>query len=266
MPPARRLFRRGGGGFLCLAQENLEDWVGDAIATSTNRHFEGIHRRNWWGFAGRRSADAALHERVGDGFLVHACRAQARELPFGEVLVTEAGPNLRARHVLHTVVPCHPRTRDPRPLPPARAADFATSAEHAEELLAASYSALIRAAAGLTAQTLCCPALGCGCRGFPLEVAARVGLDALAAPVALAVSLQEEPSKASTCPVPYVEVRFWENRVFDAWLEECARRDLVACEAREVEEALWGGEPLHVWHERETRLAPRFLERACTVQ
>eukprot|EP00913_Durusdinium_trenchii_P032791 g30696.t1 len=98
-----RYFRRPHGGFLCLADADLAEWPGEALATSTNRHLEGTLRRNWWGFAGRKSADAALHEKAGPELLAE-CRAQASSLKFGEVVVTKA-PNLKARYVLHTVSP-----------------------------------------------------------------------------------------------------------------------------------------------------------------
>lgn len=244
MPPLRRLYRRPGGGFLCLSQENLEDWVGDALATSTNRRLEGVLRRNWWGFAGRRSADAALHARAGD-FLVQACRNQASELAFGATLVTAAGPHLQAQHVLHTAVPSHPAGRDPRPLPQEQAEEI-VDAEHAELLLGTSYAGVISAAASLGAQSLCCPAIGCGCRGYPLDTAARIGLRAV----------------AGASAVPYVEVRFWERRAFDAWEEAVGQASLQPCAEQEAMDALWGGEPLALWQERKQRAAEAAR---CTV-
>ncbi|CAK0900147.1 unnamed protein product [Prorocentrum cordatum] len=134
-------FRRRAGGFLCVTQANLEDFVGDAIATSTNRRLEGAHRRNWWGFAGRRSADAALHARAG-AELLRLCHERASELRFGE------------------------------------AADFVEAPE-AAELLRRSYAELLRTAAELGVQSLACPAIGCGCRGYPVREAAEVALRAV---------------------------------------------------------------------------------------
>lgn len=231
-PPQRLLYRRAGGGFLCLARANLEDWAGDAIATSTNRRLEGNIRRNWWGFAGRKSADAALHERAGD-FLARACRQQVAELDYGAVLVTKAGPNLGTAYVLHTTVPSHPAGQDSRPLPPHHAGDY-TEPEEAEELLGRSYDEVLRTASELGVESLCCSAIGCGFRGFPLDVAASIGLGALG---------------RRSHGVPYVEVRFWEYRAFFAWREEATERcpELSLCDDEAlavVEAALWEGEGL----------------------
>eukprot|EP00927_Polykrikos_kofoidii_P077288 TRINITY_DN74242_c0_g1_i1.p1 TRINITY_DN74242_c0_g1~~TRINITY_DN74242_c0_g1_i1.p1 ORF type:complete len:267 (-),score=30.43 TRINITY_DN74242_c0_g1_i1:45-815(-) len=244
MASKRHLFRRGAVsagdgfcGFLCLAQENIEDWVGDAIATSTNRRLEGVVRRNWWGFTGRRGADAALHDRAGE-FLVRACHEQTSELAFGRVLVTSAGPGLpQVGRLLHTAVPSHPAGRDPRPLPPHQAAEY-MEAEEAEEFLAQSFSALLSTATELDIKSLCCPAIGCGCRGFPLDVAARIGLDAL----------------AGDHQIPYVEVRFWDHSTFMTWLEASrALPSLAPCEDSHVREALWDGLSLSTWSEQRRR-------------
>ncbi|CAK0900146.1 unnamed protein product [Prorocentrum cordatum] len=204
-------FRRRAGGFLCVTQANLEDFVGDAIATSTNRRLEGAHRRNWWGFAGRRSADAALHARAG-AELLRLCHERASELRFGEVLATPAGPRLDAQHVLHTAVPSHPAGRDPRPLPASQAADFVEAPE-AAELLRRSYAELLRTAAELGVQSLACPAIGCGCRGYPVREAAEVALRAVGEDAAV-------PSTAMQ-----LQATFW------AWRDRCPEVGLGA-EAR----------------------------------
>eukprot|EP00435_Cladocopium_sp_Y103_P073223 s240_g42.t2 len=101
------------------------------LATSASRHLEGTLRRNWWGFAGRKSADASLHEKAGPELLA-ACRAQASYLGFGE-----------ASYVLHTVVPGHPSSRDPRPMPLDRAADYASDDAEAERLLRQSFAGIL---------------------------------------------------------------------------------------------------------------------------
>ena len=46
-----------------LTRASITDSDSHVTITSTNRRLEGIHRRNWWGFAGIKSADAALHEK-----------------------------------------------------------------------------------------------------------------------------------------------------------------------------------------------------------
>ncbi|CAE6967598.1 unnamed protein product [Symbiodinium sp. KB8] len=100
-------------------------------------------------------------------------------LDFGSILLTEA-PNLQVRYVLHTAVPGYPGSRDPRPMPADRAADYAVDELQAEALLKRSFQGILQHTAELGATSLCCPAIGCGVRGFPPEVAARVGLTVLA--------------------------------------------------------------------------------------
>uniref|UniRef100_A0A0G4FWY4 Uncharacterized protein n=1 Tax=Chromera velia CCMP2878 TaxID=1169474 RepID=A0A0G4FWY4_9ALVE len=48
--------------FVCFRLGNVTEFRGDAVVSSGNRRLEGTVRRNWWGFAGRRSADASLYE------------------------------------------------------------------------------------------------------------------------------------------------------------------------------------------------------------
>lgn len=230
-------YRRAGGGFLCLTQGRLEEFVGDAIATSTNCRLEGIHRKNWWGFVGKKSADAALHEKVGPS-LLQECHSKATELPFGSVLTTAAGPKMGVGYVLHTAVPSHAGGRDPRPMSAQQAGDFAYH-EEAMQYLTRSYGEVLKAAAELETESLACPAIGCGCRGYPVEDAARIGLHALAEDRA----------------VPYIEVRILDWLTYSAWQQECIRLGLKACTEGDVKEALWEGEPLASWHER--RVAER---------
>ena len=50
--------------YICLRpNSNLADFPGEAIMTSTNNKLEGVRRKNWWGFSGRKSADADLNAR-----------------------------------------------------------------------------------------------------------------------------------------------------------------------------------------------------------
>ncbi|CAK8985919.1 unnamed protein product [Durusdinium trenchii] len=171
-----------------------------------------------WGFAGRKSADAALHEKAGPELLAE-CRAQASSLKFGEVVVTKA-PNLKARYVLHTVVPGHPSSKDPRPMPVDRAADYASDVAEAQQLLRQSFRGLVAKAVELNAKSFCCPAIGSGIRGFPASFVAKEGLHLLVP--------QAEGSIAQE--VPYVEVRFWDHHVLNAWTLEACQRKLEECE------------------------------------
>jgi hypothetical protein len=75
---------------LCFAQGDVVNFCGDALAVSTSQALEGIERADWWGFAGRASADAALHMKMKG--LAEECRKQRTQLDFAEVLVTR-GPS-----------------------------------------------------------------------------------------------------------------------------------------------------------------------------
>jgi len=111
-----------GRVFLGLRQAPIQEFQGEYIVNSTNRRLEGIHRKNWWGFAGRSSCDASLHgvyqsSQTWRDFLVTASRRALKEsphidnslLPFGACLVTQAGPLLsKVKKVVHTCVPRYP--------------------------------------------------------------------------------------------------------------------------------------------------------------
>jgi len=86
----------------------IQEFQGDYIVTSTNRRLEGIHRKNWWGFAGGSSCDASLHEQYQSfptwrNFLVTSSRnalkgsqySDSSMLPFGACIITQAGPLLQ---------------------------------------------------------------------------------------------------------------------------------------------------------------------------
>lgn len=236
---APRHFYRRARGFLCLAQENLEDFAGDLVATSTNRRLEGAYRRNWWGFSGRRSADVALHARAGPE-LLQSCRSVCGELEFGKVLVTPAGPNLLVGRVIHTCVPHHPGGLDPRPLPEQQAADIAPTGQEAMGVLRDAYSNILGAAAELKAESLACPAIGCGVRKYPVREAAQVGLRAI----------QRDET------VPYVEVRFWAQQVFDTWVDECRLMGLPCTDEGQVADELWQGLSLAAYQKRRQRGSP----------
>ena len=138
----KRLFRIVSAGqnttdqhqhFLSLNQAPIQEFLGDYIVTSTNRRLEGIHRKNWWGFAGKKSCDQALHQvyqtnsKSYPNYLVKESKNEwnrqrlvLREdddidkpdpLPFAFSLVTNSGPFLpNVRKILHTCVPRFPHT------------------------------------------------------------------------------------------------------------------------------------------------------------
>lgn len=213
----RRRFRRPGGT-LSLVQGDIRDWEGDALATSTSQNLEGIQRKGWWGFHGRASADAALHDSIQG--LRELCRAQRKGLDFGEVVATSAGP-LKVKHLLHTAVPSHPGSKDPGAMPAEVGENFVwpaeiMEAEAAEALLYRAFREVGRRAIDLGVQSLCYPSMGCGCRGFPSQTVARIGLNVLASPIIAAI--------------PYIEVRCTQQHVLKTWLEQSCWLGLEECE------------------------------------
>lgn len=171
-------------------------------------------------------------------------------LDFGSILLTEA-PNLQVRYVLHTAVPGYPGSRDPRPMPADRAADYAVDELQAEALLKRSFQGILQHTAELGATSLCCPAIGCGVRGFPPEVAARVGLTVLADSQDDEVGAGQRSGSKKPPSVQYVEVRFWDHQVLQAWIREAGvNRGLVEVEEFQVRQELWQGDTLAAWTEK----------------
>ena len=89
-------YRLSRARFLCLREAFLEEFDGDAIITSANPRFEGTQRKNWWGFAGKQSADASLHnlytDNKGESRLALHCRRELRKqnnLRPGTLLLTK---------------------------------------------------------------------------------------------------------------------------------------------------------------------------------
>lgn len=200
-----RSFRRPSGGLLCFAQGDVVNFCGDALAVSTSQALEGIERADWWGFAGRASADAALHMKMKG--LAEECRKQRTQLDFAEVLVTR-GPS-QVQHLLHTAIPSHPASRDPASMPanvgnPLRPSMM--DIETAEYFLHKAFTGLLEAAADLGAKSFCCPSIGCGCRAFPVETVARIGLGVFTSP--------------PNAEIPYIEVRCTQREVLETWIEK----------------------------------------------
>eukprot|EP00435_Cladocopium_sp_Y103_P023540 s3132_g5.t1 len=214
----RRSFRRPSGGLLCFAQGDVVNFCGDALAVSTSQALEGIERADWWGFHGHASADAALHMKM-EG-LAKECRKQRTQLDFAEVLVTH-GPS-QVRHLLHTAIPSHPASRDPasmpsdvgQPLRPNR-----MDLETAEYFLHKAFTGLLEVAADLGVQSFCCPSIGCGCRAFPVETVARIGLGVFT----------KSPPHGSA-EIPYIEVRCTQREVLETWIEKTSEFGLECAE------------------------------------
>eukprot|EP00434_Breviolum_minutum_P017054 symbB.v1.2.015046.t1/scaffold1112.1/size147309/4 len=98
-----------------------------------------------------------------------------------------------------------------------------------------------------------CPAIGCGIRGFPAPLVAKAGLQHL---------VPEGVCQAAQA-VPYVEVRFWDTNVLNAWTSEAFQRNLEECEESQVMKELWQGDTLEVWTQK--RLQARTPKTAMTL-
>ncbi|MGI9092396.1 MAG: O-acetyl-ADP-ribose deacetylase [Mycobacteriales bacterium] len=113
---------------------------------------------------GGGGVDGAIH-RAGGPAILAACR-QLRQtthpdgLPAGRAAVTEAG-ELPARWVIHTVGPVWDGTDRRAPL------------------LRACYTESLRVAAGVGARTIAFPAISTGAYRWPMDSAARLGVEAV---------------------------------------------------------------------------------------
>ncbi|CAE7439559.1 unnamed protein product [Symbiodinium natans] len=213
LAPLRRTFRRPGGS-IAFVQGNVIHWAGDVLATSTSKKLEGVKRADWWGFAGRYSADAALHHCLGQS-LREECRQQTYQLKFGDVLVTKlTRSEMQVKHLLHTAIPSYPASEDPaaKPAPNGERLDpQELTLEKATQLLRRSFQELLSKARDLSASSLCLPCLGCGIRGWPADVVAQIGLQALA---------DSEAAESGSPVLSLVEFRCIDRFVLEAWINQ----------------------------------------------
>jgi O-acetyl-ADP-ribose deacetylase (regulator of RNase III) len=115
---------------------------------------------------GGGGVDGAIHRAGGPSILEDCRRLRAGHLggglPTGQAVATTAG-DLPARWVVHTVGPVYSRTQD------------------RSGLLADCYRNSLRIADGLGARTVAFPAISAGIYGWPLDDAARIALETVAA-------------------------------------------------------------------------------------
>jgi O-acetyl-ADP-ribose deacetylase (regulator of RNase III) len=117
------------------------------------------------GLSGGGGVDGAIHRAGGPAIMreLDGIRASAGGCPTGSAVVTSAGA-LPARHVFHAVGPIY---RD---------------GMHSEgRKLAACYNACFDLAEQHAARTISFPAISTGANGYPLEEAAGVALETMAA-------------------------------------------------------------------------------------
>jgi len=147
--------RTVAGCRLALAEGDITAVAVDAIVNAANSTL-----------LGGGGVDGAIHRKGGPEILA-ACRllraGRYRDgLPTGEAVITTAG-RLLARHVIHTVGPVYSRRPEvPSLLTACHANSLALAVEH-----------------GI--RTIAFPAISTGVYGYPLDLAAPIALDAVAA-------------------------------------------------------------------------------------
>jgi O-acetyl-ADP-ribose deacetylase len=154
---------------IVLVQGDITEEAVDAIVNAANSSL-----------LGGGGVDGAIH-RKGGAAILEACRRLRAErypggLPTGQAVETPGG-RLPARWVIHTVGPVYSPRED-------RAA-----------LLGSCHTEALRVADALGCATVAFPAISTGVYGYPVELAARVAIDATRA------ALDAHPSVE--------EARFW---------------------------------------------------------
>ena len=79
----------------------------DALVTSANPRLEGTRQANFWKFAGRTCADAAIRDAGGARLAAKTATLARRAAPLetGSAHVTAAGGSLRCKWVVHAIAP-----------------------------------------------------------------------------------------------------------------------------------------------------------------
>lgn len=168
---------------LVLARGDITAEETDAIVNAANRVL-----------LGGGGVDGAIHRAAGPR-LLEACRVVKKGLPGGLLATGDAvitpGFDLRARHVIHTVGPVYGRDGD-----------------EAARLLASCYRESLRLAREHGLGSIAVPAISTGAYGYPLDEAAGVAVDTLAAelarhgqPALVRMVLVDRPSLATSLAV-----------------------------------------------------------------
>ncbi len=135
---------------------------------------------------GGGGVDGAIHQAGGPAILEEckAIRARQGGCPTGEAVITTGG-RLRAKHVIHTVGPIWRGGRDGE-----------------ERLLMSAYRNSLRLAAEHGLTSISFPSISTGIYGFPIERAARIAFDTIAA------FLREHPAMQEVRLVAYSQNDF----------------------------------------------------------
>jgi len=139
---------------LCIIQEDITEKATDAIVNAANSSL-----------IGGGGVDGAIH-RAGGPAILEECKhivANQGRLPTGKVVITTAG-NLKAGHVIHTVGPI-----------------WHGGGRGEAELLASAYRESLKLAAENQLASIAFPSISTGAYGYPLDRAARVAIETVAA-------------------------------------------------------------------------------------
>ncbi|CAE8703483.1 unnamed protein product, partial [Polarella glacialis] len=118
-------------------------------------------------------------------------------------------------------------------------------------------------------ESVALPAIGCGCRGYPLDEAIETGLQEILRALDCDNSSNNNSDNNSNSNsnnnrgnsprvsggLRYIEMRFWDTATFRRWLHKC-EHEFDSCSETEVKAALWDGRSLEEYTERknETRM------------
>lgn len=207
----------------CIARRSA-----DAIVTSANPHLSGESNPSYWQFAGHRSADGALRATAGGSLLDELERLAGLPLSPGTVVVTSAGA-LDANLLVHAICPDR------------NYGGSGSGDDSPARLLQECYARALLAAEFAGASSVAMPAIGCGVRGWPPSLSAKIALKAFQDHAA------RKPS--ATNSLRLLEVVLLEPSVFNVWATT-ARAFSAQCNAAAGDQsgglASGGGEELEV--------------------
>jgi O-acetyl-ADP-ribose deacetylase (regulator of RNase III) len=143
-----------GRSVLALWEGDITKFSADAIVNAANS-----------ALAGGGGVDGAIHRAAGAAMRrdLDAIQARAGGCPTGSAVITGAG-NLPARFVIHAVGPVYCDGRHGEP-----------------ELLASCYRTALRLAEENGAMSIAFPSISTGVYGYPLEAAAQLAVQSVAA-------------------------------------------------------------------------------------
>eukprot|EP00941_MAST-03F_sp_MAST-3F-sp1_P004025 g4025.t1 len=183
-------------GKIKLIKGNLVDAETEAIVSSANCNLEGSKRLQfWWNFAGKKSCDAAIHEKAGPELLQELQKIPKSDkgvrLAEGDAVLTKSFGQLRSRYIIHCVVPS---------VTPGTPTIF----PHERDALESAYRNIFRLSEENSIRSIAIPALGCGANGWNVKVAATVAFDS---------------ASAHLRNLESIEFRFFDEHVMKQWDE-----------------------------------------------